>query len=629
MSGTVLDVLLVLMLVLYAVTGYRQGILVSTLSLVGFLGGGMLGMWLLPSILANVEWVTSNEVIRVLVLVFLVFLCATVGQAMAVPLGNRLRAQVRGRSGQALDAIFGAVATVIAVSLLVWFVAGAVRGAAPTPLAKAIGESRILATIDGVVPPAAGQLFAGFRSLLDQNGIPKVFGGLSPEPIAPVAPPESGVAASPGIQQASQSVVRVTGVAVACRRGQEGSGWVVAPGKVVTNAHVVAGMREAAVQVAGVGREYPAQIVVFDPERDLAVLAVEGLTAAPLGLGGSLAAEDESVVAGFPLDGPYRLDPARVRRTLTATGSDIYGQPGVTREIYSLFARVEPGNSGGPLLSPTGEVVGVVFAKSLDDPSTGYALTLAEAQPVLRAAAKPASRSRPAVLHRLTPGAGWRSGGFRRSGRDSQTCPTCGLGTGRVASVDGVEPVDDRGADPVGGLLGEEVAGAVDQLERVRPRHVLRGTGRAVGQHAPVLGALEVEDRPGDRPADPPVEQGTVLAQLGAAEPAVVLRRGVGHEGQRHGVAVPLHVLRARVVAERGRPRPQDLPDVGVVLGHLPLGDERALQLNEVPARLALPAVAHRRPPHHPGCGIESDPSARTTSGWSDGMDHAMTPPRP
>ena len=115
MSGTVLDVLLVLMLVLYAVTGYRQGILVSTLSLVGFLGGGAIGMWLLPSILANVEWVTSNEVIRVLVLVFLVFLCATVGQAIAVPLGNRLRAQVRGRSGQAVDAIFGGVATVIAV----------------------------------------------------------------------------------------------------------------------------------------------------------------------------------------------------------------------------------------------------------------------------------------------------------------------------------------------------------------------------------------------------------------------------------------------------------------------------------------------------------------------------------
>jgi S1-C subfamily serine protease len=146
-------------------------------------------------------------------------------------------------------------------------------------------------------------------------------------------------------------------------------------------------MREASVQVGGVGREYPAQIVVFDPERDLAVLDVDGLTAAPLRLGGALSAGDESVVAGFPLDGPYRLDPARVRRTLTATGSDIYGQPGVTREIYSLYARVEPGNSGGPLLTSSGEVVGVVFAKSLDDPTTGYALTLNEARPVLEAAA--------------------------------------------------------------------------------------------------------------------------------------------------------------------------------------------------------------------------------------------------
>jgi S1-C subfamily serine protease len=138
--------------------------------------------------------------------------------------------------------------------------------------------------------------------------------------------------------------------------------------------------------VGGVGQEYPAQIVVFDPERDLAVLAVDGLPAEALPLADPLKINEEAVVAGFPLDGPYRLDPARVRRTLTATGSDIYGTPGVTREIYSLFARVEPGNSGGPLLTSTGEVVGVVFAKSLDDPSTGYALTLDEARPVLNAA---------------------------------------------------------------------------------------------------------------------------------------------------------------------------------------------------------------------------------------------------
>ena len=386
MTGSVLDIVLVVMLLLYALTGYRQGILLSTLSLVGFLGGGALGMWLLPSVLANVDWVMAHEVIRVVVLVVLVFMCASVGQAIAVPVGSRLRSRVRGRPGRAADAALGAVATVIAVSLLVWFVAGAVRGAAPGALGRAIGESRVLATIDTVVPPAAGQLFAGFRSLLDRNGIPKVFGGLSPEPIQPVEPPSSTTGSTPAVQAASRSVVRVTGIAEACQRGQEGSGWVVAPGKVVTNAHVVAGMRQASVQVQGVGREYAASIVLFDPQRDLAVLSVGGLSAAPLRQGGALSPGDEAVVAGFPLDGPYRLDAARLRRTIAATGSDIYGQPGVTRQIYSLYTRVEPGNSGGPLLDPQGQVVGVVFAKSLDDATTGYALTLAEARPVLDAA---------------------------------------------------------------------------------------------------------------------------------------------------------------------------------------------------------------------------------------------------
>jgi S1-C subfamily serine protease len=385
-TGSVLDVILVVLLVLYAVAGFRQGILLSTLSLVGFLGGGAIGMAVLPALLANVDWVTSNEFLRVAVLVVLVFLCASIGQAVTVPIGSRLRSRVRGRQGRALDAVLGSVATVLAVSLLVWFVAGAVRGAAPTNVGRAIGESRVLSTIDKVVPPAAGQLFAGFRSLLDQNGIPKVFGGLTPEPIQPVAPPDTLSAQSAGVQTAARSVVRVTGVAEACRRGQEGSGFVVAPGKVVTNAHVVAGMRSASVQVQGVGREYAAQIVVFDPDRDLAVLAVSGLSAAPLQLGDSLNTGAAAVVAGFPLDGPFRLDAARVRATLAATGSDIYGEPGVQREIYSLYARVEPGNSGGPLLAPDGKVVGVVFAKSLDDPTTGYALTLAEAKPVLDAA---------------------------------------------------------------------------------------------------------------------------------------------------------------------------------------------------------------------------------------------------
>ncbi|HEX8496198.1 MAG TPA: trypsin-like peptidase domain-containing protein, partial [Actinomycetales bacterium] len=149
------------------------------------------------------------------------------------------------------------------------------------------------------------------------------------------------------------------------------------------NAHVVAGVDRPEVQVGGRGRSYEGRVVLFDPVRDLAVLDVPELGAPALRLGSDLDPDQTAVVAGFPLDGPYRLDSARVRDVITARGEDIYGSGSSVREVYSLFARVQPGNSGGPLLSPQGEVVGVIFAKSLDDDSTAYALTLDEAGAVL------------------------------------------------------------------------------------------------------------------------------------------------------------------------------------------------------------------------------------------------------
>jgi S1-C subfamily serine protease len=167
---------------------------------------------------------------------------------------------------------------------------------------------------------------------------------------------------------------------------------VLAPERVVTNAHVVAAVRDPQVRIGGEGRRYAARVVVFDPVRDLAILDVPHLPAPPLPLGHDLSRGDRAVVAGFPLDGPYRLDSARVREVITARGEDIYGKRPSVRRVYSLYATVQPGNSGGPLLSADGHVVGIIFAKSLDDDSTGYALTLQESEPVLakgRAATDP------------------------------------------------------------------------------------------------------------------------------------------------------------------------------------------------------------------------------------------------
>jgi S1-C subfamily serine protease len=383
MIANALDLVLALLLVGYGYVGYRHGFVVSVMSVIGFLAGGALGMWLLPALLRHWNVVDSYVASRTLLLVLGVFLLAALGQGIAVTAGSRMRSGLKETPGQVADAVLGAVATVLAVSVLVWFLAGAVRSGAQTPLAKAVGTSRVISTIDRLVPAQTGRLFAGFQSVLDQEGFPRVFDGVRAEPIAPIAPPDNQLAAGAGVARAAMSIVKITGVAPACNREQEGSGWVVAPGRVVTNAHVVAGTGSETVRIQGVGRSYDARVVVFDPKRDLAVLSVPGLPAPPSTLGTDLQRADGAVVAGFPLDGPYRLDSARVRDVLSATGADIYGSPGVVRQVYSLYARVQPGNSGGPLLSPSGAVVGVVFARSLDDVQTGYALTLDEARPVL------------------------------------------------------------------------------------------------------------------------------------------------------------------------------------------------------------------------------------------------------
>lgn len=387
-----IDLLLAVVLFGYAVSGFRQGLVVSVLSLLGFLGGGALAMWGLPKLLE--QWLTPQtaDLQRVAVIVVGVLAAASIGQALGVAVGARMRSHVRARPARLLESALGAVASVAAVCILVWLIAGALRGGPAPSLSRAIGRSRIVTAIDQVVPPGGARVFAGFRTLLDAEGFPRVFEGFGPERIRAVQPPDRAVANTAGVRAAARSVVKVTGLASSCSRGQEGSGWVVAPGRVVTNAHVVAGVERPQVIVGGVGRSYSGRVVVFDPVKDLAVIDLPALRAPALRVGRDLRRDATAVVAGFPLDGPYRLDSARVRDVLTARGEDIYGRRESVRRVYSLYAKVQPGNSGGPLLSRDGEVVGVVFAKSLDDERTGYALTATEAAPVLaaaRAAAQP------------------------------------------------------------------------------------------------------------------------------------------------------------------------------------------------------------------------------------------------
>ncbi|MDP9397304.1 MAG: MarP family serine protease [Actinomycetota bacterium] len=378
---TLLDLLLVVSAASFALSGYRQGFLVGVLGFTGFLGGCLAGMALAPRIVGS--WDSGPR--QAVTAVAIVVLAAGLGQALLGLLGSMLRHRLTWRPARLLDAGFGATAGVVAVLVVAWAIASALRQAPFPAVARAIGNSHVLAAVDTVMPQRSAGVVDAFEDLLDERGFPQVFGGLSPERISPVEPPEGSLAAAPGVRSAARSIVEVIGAARACRRQVEGSGFVYAPERVLTNAHVVAGVDAPVLRVGGTGRSYAARVVVYDPRRDLAVLAVPGLDAPALRFDAEVERADEAVVAGFPRGGPYRVVPARVREELTARGADIYDSGRVNRRILSLYTDIEPGNSGGPLLSPAGRVHGVVFAKSLDDEHTGYALTVGETRPVANA----------------------------------------------------------------------------------------------------------------------------------------------------------------------------------------------------------------------------------------------------
>jgi S1-C subfamily serine protease len=307
-----------------------------------------------------------------LLAVGIVLLAATVGQVALGWVGAVVRARITWRPARMVDAGMGAAVSVIAMLVITWFLASSLRPGPLPSLSRQISDSRVVTAVDRVMPEGARTLFSSFRQVLDDNELPTVFGGLSPERIRSVQPPAPGITSTAAVRRAALSVVEISGTADECSRRLDGSGFVIAPQHVLTNAHVVAGVDRPQVRVGGDGPRLAARVVVFDPRRDLAVLYVPDLSAA-------------AVVAGFPGGGPFRLGAARIRDTLNARGADIYHRSQTTRGVFSLYADVEPGNSGGPLLSLKGDVYGVIFAKSLDDAQTGYALTVDEARPVVKA----------------------------------------------------------------------------------------------------------------------------------------------------------------------------------------------------------------------------------------------------
>jgi S1-C subfamily serine protease len=370
-----IDILLLVVLALAALSGWRRGFAMVLLGYLGLLVGLALGAWAATRVGLLVS--ADSSVRRVLTAVVVFFLVAAACHAVGNLLGIRVRSALAGRWTSRADAVGGAVVATVVAAVALWFVALTLSNVPFSPFARAVHSSSVLRTIDTYAPrpPAA---LAQLRGLLDRSGFPEAFATLRP-PVVSGPPPDA--ARNAAVLRAANATLQIQ--SRGCGGVLFGSGFPVASDLVVTNAHVVAGSRRHEV-VTNRGARAGAEVVYFDPTHDLALLSVPDLPVRPLGLAGAARRGQEAVVIGYPSGGPQRVIGARVVQRTQPEAPDIYARPQTSRrDIYVLQARVSKGVSGGPVVDLRGRSLGVVFAASTVERNEGYALTNAEVRRAL------------------------------------------------------------------------------------------------------------------------------------------------------------------------------------------------------------------------------------------------------
>ncbi len=356
---SLVDWVIIAFVAVLAVWGFRQGLIVGVLGLGGLVIGVVLGSRAAPLLLEG----GSGSPYAPLFALLGGLLGGTLALGIAVSVGDGVRsAAVRGPLGRILDGAGGAILIAAVGVALVWIAGAAyLYSAAPGSLRDEVRGSTLLAEVNGVLPPSGPLIEALYKI----DPFPRV--AASP---GPVQAPDAGIGADPEVRSSARSVVRVSGTS--CGLGVMGSGWVVAPGLIVTNAHVVAGQRDTEVQTFD-GRVTRAVPVAYEPRNDIAVLAADVALPA-LGLEAGSSVDLPAAVIGYPQDGPLTVTPARagIRRTLLA--DDSYGRGPIERQILTLRASVVKGNSGGPLVGSDGRVLGTVFAATTEGPPGGLAV---------------------------------------------------------------------------------------------------------------------------------------------------------------------------------------------------------------------------------------------------------------
>ena len=372
-----LDVVLLVMIALAAVTGYRLGLAARAISWAGGLLGLALSAVIVPAVLQ--AWPGGDAVTRLLIGLMVVLITTSVLSGIGEVLGLRLRHRVHATPFGPIDRVAGGIAGGLSVLLLVWFLLPALSNT-PGAISREVRESEVIGWVHDRAPDPPDASRALGR-LIDQSGFPEVFADLQPAPVTGPPPSELPIPAEV-VEAATPSTVNVE--AFGCGSGFEGSGFVVRPGLVVTNAHVVAGADRIRLRRTD-GTTVPATIQHFDSDRDIALLASPDVARDPLPLRDPEIDEGAAVI-GYPGgQNTPRIASARVADDRPTVGRNLYGEDRIERRVLYLSAQLRQGDSGSAVIGSDGAVMGVVFAVSPDNANTAYALHVQEVREALQA----------------------------------------------------------------------------------------------------------------------------------------------------------------------------------------------------------------------------------------------------
>lgn len=367
---TWVDAVVVVLLAGAAWAGVRRGLINTTITLIGAVGGAVVAIKWAPALMDKV----SDSAAKVAIAIACVLVGVGIGEVAGGVVGGALSERVTWAPARAVDKALGLVGHTVAITVVIWLIAVPLASVPMPWLSSAVRSSVVLGAVDKVMPDGLHAVSDRMRSLLDDSGFPAILSPLTPTPDTVVGPPDPTVADNAAVAEAGRSVLKVRGRATSCGKAIEGTGFVIGPGRLLTNAHVVAGTDTVGVEQDGAMLD--ATVVSYDSDLDVAVLAVPELNRPALIWASGPAEQGQDVIAaGYPLDGPFTLTPGRVSERIQLRGPNIYDSATVTREVYTIRGAIRSGNSGGPMLDVQGRVLGVVFGAGIDRPDIGFVLT--------------------------------------------------------------------------------------------------------------------------------------------------------------------------------------------------------------------------------------------------------------